>query len=145
MDIRFRKAGKDDSEFAYQTKKAAFQMYVEMVWGWEESEQLSLHDRRFNSQDCQVVQFDGTDIGIIALAIEPDCLKLNQIFLQPQYQNRGIGKVCIEKIIKELKPKHLPLRLGVLKVNCRALSFYYRLGFQETGSSDTHIFFELDS
>ena len=47
-DLTFRKATADDSEFAYQTKRAAFKDYVEQVWGWNEQEQRQLHERRFS-------------------------------------------------------------------------------------------------
>lgn len=36
----------------------------------------------------------------------------------------------------------LPVRLQVLKINPRALSFYERSGFVRTGETDTHILME---
>ena len=142
MNIEFRKAEKGDSELAYQIKKSAFREYVEMVWGWDESFQVNAHNRRFDSQNILIVQYKGIDIGVIAIDKDPDCIKLNQLYLLPDFQNKGIGKACVEKIIKEMKPKSVPLRLRVLKVNNRALSFYMRLGFQITDSDETHDYLE---
>jgi len=142
MNVNLRKATTVDSEFAYQTKKAAFRSYVEMVWGWDEAEQRQMHERRFADQEFQVVQASGTDIGILAVVREPDCIKVNQLFILPQYQGKGIGEVCMMRLITDAKQNRLSIRLRVLKVNTRAASFYRRLGFIEIGANDTHVMME---
>jgi hypothetical protein len=50
-NLQLRKATVDDSEFVYQTKKAAFRVYVEKVYGWNEDEQRQLHQQRFTAHD----------------------------------------------------------------------------------------------
>lgn len=142
MNINLRKATTEDSEFAFETKKAAFRPYVEMVWDWNEMEQRQMHERRFLDQVFQVVQLSGTDIGVLVIVPEPDCIKVNQLFILPQYQGKGIGEACMMKIIEDSKKNNLPIRLRVLKVNKRAASFYHRLGFVENGETDTHIMME---
>jgi ribosomal protein S18 acetylase RimI-like enzyme len=142
MNVNLRKATTDDSEFAYETKKAAFRSYVEMVWGWNEAEQRQMHERRYVNQFFQVVQVSDTDVGILATVQEPDCIKVNQLFILPPYQGKGIGEACMMKIIADSKQNHRPIRLSVLKVNTRAASFYHRLGFVKTGENDTHIMME---
>ena len=139
MDVNLRQATIADSEFAYQTKKAAFRPYVEVVWGWDEAEQREMHDRRFASQKLQVTQMAGTDVGILAVVREPDCVKVNQLLVLPECQRRGIGEACMREVIKEAKRGGLPVRLRVLKVNTRAVSFYRRLGFEEIGDNGTHV------
>jgi GNAT superfamily N-acetyltransferase len=141
-NLRMRKATADDSEFAYRTKKAAFRKYVEKVWGWDEEEQRQLHERRFASQDFQVIQVSGIDVGILAIVRQPDSVKVNQMFILPEYQRRGIGAACMMRIIEKAAASGLPVRLQVLKVNTRALAFFQRLGFSSSGESDTHVFME---
>jgi ribosomal protein S18 acetylase RimI-like enzyme len=141
-NLRLRKATANDMEFAYRTKRAAFRLYVEQVWGWDEEEQRQLHERRFASQDFQVIQVSGIDVGILAIVREPDCMKLNQLFILPEYQGRGIGTACMIRIIEDAAAYELPVRLQVLKVNSRAVAFYQRLGFRSIGESDTHVLME---
>lgn len=141
-NLRLRKATADDSEFAYQTKKAASRKYVEKVWGWDENEQRQLHERRFASQDFQVIQVSGIDVGILAVVWQPDCVKVNQMFIVPEYQSRGIGAACIMRIIEDAAVSKLPVRLQMLKVNNRAVAFYQRFGFRSIGESDTHVLME---
>ena len=144
-DLTLRKATPSDSEFAYVTKRAAFREYVEKVWGWDEDEQQKLHKQRFKAQDFRIINLAGTDIGIMAVVIEPDCLRLNQLFLFPEHQGKGIGRECILMIMEEAKRLGLPVRLRVLKVNPRALAFFQKLGFTHTGETDTHDLMEKDS
>ena len=82
-NLTLRKAGPNDSEFAYRVKRAAFREYVEKVWGWDEDEQRQLHEQRFGAQDFRVINLAGTDVGIVAAVTAPDCLKVNQLFILP--------------------------------------------------------------
>ncbi|MFC1958029.1 GNAT family N-acetyltransferase [Chloroflexota bacterium] len=141
-NLSLRNATADDSEFAYQTKKSAFRKYVENVWGWDEDEQRQLHERRFLSQDFQVIQVSDTDVGILAIIRQPDCVKINQIFVLPEYQSKGIGTACIMRIIEDTNIPKLPVQLQVLKVNRRAIRFFQRLGFRSIGENDTHFLME---
>lgn len=137
--LTITQAADDDREFAYQAKKAAFGEYVQQVWGWNEDEQRALHERRFAPQEFRVIFLDGTRVGILAVVMSTDCLKLNQLFILPEYQSKGIGAECVRRIITEGYDAGKPVRLQVLKVNDRAQAFYERLGFVVTGQTQTHV------
>jgi len=64
------------------------------------------------------------------------------LFLVPEHQGKGIGRKCMLLVINEARQLGLPIRLRVLKVNPRALTFYQRLGFVRTGETDTHVLME---
>ena len=142
QNLQLRPATISDSEFAYQTTKAAFREYAEKVWGWDEDEQRKLHQRRFAVHDFRVIQIAGTDIGIMAMERQQNCISLHQLFILPEYQGKGIGEAVMKLIINEAAEAKLPMRLQVLKVNNRAFKFYERLGFKRTGESNTHILME---
>jgi GNAT superfamily N-acetyltransferase len=125
--LTLRKAGPNDSEFAYCAKKAALREYVEKVWDWNEEEQRLFHERRFVAQDFRVINLAGTDVGTMAVVVAPDCVKVNGLFLVPEYQGKGIGRRCMLVVMEEARQLGLPVRLQVLKVNPRALAFYERL------------------
>ena len=141
-DLTLRKADQSDSKFAFFAKQAAFREYAEKVYGWDEAEQLQLHERRFGTQDFRVISLSGKDVGIIALVVEPDGVKVNQLFILPEHQGKGIGRKCMLLIIEEARQLELPVRLRVLKVNPRALAFYEKLGFVHKGETNTHILME---
>ena len=91
--LTLRQTTGKDSEFAYCVKRAAFKEYVAKVWGWNEEEQLQLHQQRFSAQDFRLINLAGTDIGIVAVVVAPDCLELNQLFLLPEHQGKGVGEL----------------------------------------------------
>lgn len=136
--MKLRKATSRDNEFAFQTKKAAFKIYVDMVWKWDEEEQRKMHEERFNDQ-FQIIQISGKDIGILTTLKTEDCLNINQLLIIPEYQNQGIGKRCMLNVLEAAKKENLPVRLRVLKVNPRAHNFYKDLEFRKIGETDTHI------
>ena len=143
--LTLRKTTPDDSEFAYSVKKAAFRESVEQVWGWDENEQRQLHARRFAAQEFRIINVAGKDVGIMATVVGPDCLTLNQLFILPEHQGKGIGRECMLLIMEEARGLSLPVRLRVLKVNPRALAFFHRLGFQHAGETETHVLMESAS
>lgn len=138
MDTIVRTATPNDSEFAYCVKRAAFKEYVEKVWGWDEAEQRRLHEQRSRTQEFRVINVGGTDVGIMAVVVAPDCVNVHQLFLLPEHQGKGIGRECMMLIMEEARRLGLPVRLRVLKVNPRAMTFYQRLGFKRTGETDSH-------
>jgi GNAT superfamily N-acetyltransferase len=138
-ELIFRTAHANDSEFVFSVKKAAFREYVEKVWGWDDSYQRELHDRRFASQDLRVIHLGDVDVGFLAAFRTSNMLKVNQLFILPEYQGRGIGSACMTRIVGEARLVHKPVVLQVLKVNVRGIAFYRRLGFAVVGESATHL------
>jgi ribosomal protein S18 acetylase RimI-like enzyme len=138
-----RKAGPEDREFAYRVRRASLRDYVEKVEGWDESEQRRLHEARFAAQDFHIVSVAGTDVGLVAMVVTPDCVKVNQLLVLPGHQGRGIGRYCMLAVMDEARGLGLAVRLRVMKVNPRARAFYERLGFRRTGETETHDLMEL--
>lgn len=141
-NLRLKRATVSDSDFAYQVKKLAFGKYVEQVRGWNEAEQRALHQKRFASQEFYVIQWSDIEVGVLAFVRDPDCLTVNQLFILPEYQGRGIGRACMMQIINEAATSHSAVRLRVLKVNSRAMAFFEGLGFERIGESDMHVHME---
>ena len=137
-NLTFRPATPDDSAFAYDVKRAAFRTYIQQVWPWDEEEQRRLHDERFRTQGFRVVSVDGADVGIMTVDVEADCVRVNQLFILPEHQGKGVGRECMVRVIEEARELGLPVQLRVMKVNPRARAFYERLGFVQIGETDTH-------
>jgi len=142
-NLTLRKATDADSEFAYRVKTLAFKTYVDQVWGWDEAEQRQLHQRRFASQEFRVIQWSGVDVGILATVREAGVLRINQLFILPDYQSKGIGRACMMRIIDDAAASRTPVRLQVLKVNKRAVKFFKNVGFDRVDETDTHVRMEL--
>ena len=138
-ELSLRKAHTNDSEFVFIVKEAAFREYVEQVWGWDDSYQRELHNRRFAAQDVCIIQFREVDVGFLAISHTSDTFKVNQLFIRSEYQGKGIGSACMTRIIDDANLEQKPVVLQVLKVNTRGIAFYQRLGFTIAGESATHV------
>ena len=141
-DVTTRAIGPEDSEFAFQTKKAALGPYVAQVWGWDDRVQREQHARRYATQNVEIVECSGQDVGLIATVRNSDELVLNQLFILPPHQGKGIGTACMLRLIDEARTSGIPIRLRVLKVNIRGVAFYENLGFARVGEIDTHVLME---
>ena len=137
-ELGFRTAHANDSEFVFSVKKAAFQEYVEGVWGWDDSYQRELHNRRFAAQVFWIVHLHDADVGFLAMSRASNVVKVNQLFILPEYQGHEIGSACMPRIVDEARLARKSVILQVLKVNPRGLRFYQRLGFTIVGDSATH-------
>jgi GNAT superfamily N-acetyltransferase len=112
-----RKAAPEAREFAYRVRKASFRDYVETVEGWDEAEQRRLHEGRFAAQDFRIVSVAGTDVGVVAMVLASDCVKVNQLLVLPEHQGRAIGRHCMLALMDEARRLGVPVRLRVMKVN----------------------------
>lgn len=136
MEISLRPATAQDRDFVFQTKKAAFQQYVEQVWGWNEEDQRAMHERRFELQDFEIVGIDGSDVGVLATVSSADKIDLTGLFILPTSQRKGIGSSCVKTVVDRAGDK--PVHLQVLKVNAPALAFFQSQGFTTVGETETH-------
>ena len=81
-------------------------------------------------------------MSILLRKTESAPLKINQLFILPEYQNRGLGRASMTVLIERSHSLKLPLRLRVLKMNPRAVEFYQRFNFEITGETETHLLME---
>ncbi len=138
-ELHICKADAIDSDFVFAIKKAAFREYVEQVEGWDDTHQRELHNKRFDSQDFRIIQFQGTDVGFFSTSCTSDSLKIHQCFIHPEYQDRGIGSACMTSILADADVSGKAVNLQVLKINIRGIAFYQRLGFSIVDEDSTHV------
>jgi GNAT superfamily N-acetyltransferase len=62
-------------------------------------------------------------------------------FLLPAFQNLGIGRWLIDRVVSRARSAGLPVRLRVFRVN-PARQLYERMGFVPTHETDTHVHME---
>lgn len=136
--IETRTAGKGDLEFTFKVKERAFREYVEKLYVWDESFQRNQHERRFAEQDVLIISYEGVEVGFATMELLETELHLNQLFILPEFQGKGIGAGFMNLLHDKAKNHGAIIKLRVLKVNPRALAFYERLGMTVCGEIDTH-------
>ena len=136
--VELRPATQEDSTFAFEVKKAALGEYVRQAYGWDEAEQLRLHERRFQPSETRVILGSGEAVGLVTTRREGDRLRLRQLFLAPRVQGKGLGSQVLAQVLNEARESDRVVALRVLRANPRAKVFYERHGFAVVGQTDTH-------
>ncbi|HCV25357.1 MAG TPA: hypothetical protein DGN59_18025 [Candidatus Latescibacteria bacterium] len=90
-----------------------------------------------------IVERSDEAVGVVALVVQSDHLKLNQLFIHPDQQGSGIGSECLRLIMERATELSLPVRLKCMRINVRAVEFYEQHGFRITSEDD--VYFRLES
>jgi GNAT superfamily N-acetyltransferase len=97
---------------------------------WQLQMQRQDYDARFPNADYRIILFEGVPAGRLWIARTPEQIRLLDIAILPEYQNRRIGTFILSNLISESEDVGKPLRHMIFKLNTGARRFYERLGFR---------------
>jgi ribosomal protein S18 acetylase RimI-like enzyme len=137
MRYKLRPAASTDYDFLYQLKVACLKEYVEATWGWDEEDQQLRFADRFDPAAIKIIVANGQDIGQLVLEDTGEELYLAGLYIDPAWQNKGLGRGIIQDVIAEANKAGRIVSLQVLRVN-PAKRLYERLGFEVVGKTATH-------
>ncbi len=89
---------------------------------------------RNTSDECKriIAKADGKVVGTGMMADSSIGLRLKTLYILPEYQGNGIGKRIWDELAKQFNSnKKIYVELAIY--NERALNFYKKLGFKDTG------------
>jgi GNAT superfamily N-acetyltransferase len=137
MELTRRLATEADKAFVQAASKQAYEDVVVRQFGvWD----VEAEERSFNGKwqraAFYVIERAGEAIGAICTTDEHDHVRLNEVFLVPGHQGRGLGSQLVQQELCRARGVCKPLRLRVLKHN-RARVLYERLGFSVCGETET--------
>ena len=144
LNVTLRTATEHDSEFVFFVKKAALGEYIEQTWGWDESFQRKFHENDFEPTQTQIIVEGGDDVGWMVVAETDAEFQLQEIYLKPEHQRRGIGSHLIRLLLAKADRQVKPVTLQVLKVNVGARQLYERLNFETIGETDKYYLMSRD-
>ena len=143
LSYKLRPYTKNDFEFVYQAKKAAYKGYVEKFWGsWDEDKQRTFFvDFIEKFQDTlSIIEVADKPIGLYhGNKSDENTYEIGNIIIIPEYQGQGIGRDILSNIIKE--HSKFKIRLQVFKGN-PAIKLYNRLNFVTVQETQTHCIME---
>ncbi|MEY3775217.1 MAG: hypothetical protein RLZZ129_1997 [Verrucomicrobiota bacterium] len=127
-----------DYLWLWSLKRETMRTYVELTWGkWDDDWQAERFRQNFRPDHVQVIVLDGQDAGLLHVVRSPEEIRLVNIQISPEFQNRGLGTEVMHALLAEARRDRLPLRLQVLKVN-PARRLYERIGFAVAAETETH-------
>jgi ribosomal protein S18 acetylase RimI-like enzyme len=104
---------------------------------WQFDLQRREYDTRFPDAAYSVILIDGRPAGRIWIARDDQEIRLLDIAILREFQNRGAGTLLLRRLIDESKRAGKALRHMVFVLNNDAHRFYERLGFvviEESGA-----------
>jgi ribosomal protein S18 acetylase RimI-like enzyme len=112
-------------------RRAAFEPYVEEIWGWDDAYQRQLADREFDETPVEIIEERGMPVGYLCVLRQEDHDFIDEIALLPEAQGRGVGSALVQDVMQAARDRGVPVRLSVL-VNNPARRLYESLGFRIT-------------
>jgi len=96
---------------------------------WQFDMQRREYDARFPDAEYDVIEIDGQPAGRLWIGRKDDEIRLLDIALLPEFQNRSAGTLLLTSLIDEARSAGKRLRHMVFVLNNNADRFYERLGF----------------
>ena len=138
-----RPALQGDADFVIRVIETTMRGHIERTWGSFNEEQTRQRVAALvAAQTCSIIQWQHQDVGVLTIVREPTHIQLEQIFILPGYQNKGIGTYLLREAARAASAAGKPLRLRVLSVN-PARRLYEREGFSVTAITPERIYMEL--
>ncbi len=135
----------EDGEYLCTLCKTTYEEYVRATWGkwFEENTRTELY-RGIKDDEFSAIYLAGTRIGAISLLKHDTHYQIEHLYINPNYQSRGIGTKVVNYVISMAQSENLPVRLIVLLPN-PAKALYERLGFVVTETSTVKHFMEYNT
>ena len=128
MQLEFKNANINDIDTIYNLNKQLIDMY-EDVESIEYEKVLAWVKRKItkyiNEYTCVVL--NNQTVGYYHFHQDEARMEIDDLYVLPEYQNKGIGSKILEKCCLETR---LPIYLYVFSKNVRAIALYERFGFK---------------
>jgi GNAT superfamily N-acetyltransferase len=137
--LRLRPVTLDDDEFllsVYFSTRAEELAQAEWEEGqeeafvkWQFAMQRREYDARFPDAEYYIILIDDAPAGRMWIGADAEQIRLLDIAILPEFQNRGAGTILIRRLIDVAAATKKSLRHMVFVLNNDAHRFYERLGF----------------
>ena len=97
---------------------------------WQFDLQRAEYSSRFPDADYRLIVVDEQPAGRIWVGRDDEQIRLLDIALLPEFQNRGVGTALLRQLMDQATKAAKPLRHMVFVLNNDAERFYLRLGFK---------------
>lgn len=142
MRITKRPGVGTDVEFARSVHHRAYRDVVVAQYGrWNEEAQDGFFLAAWSLARHDVILCDDVRCGYMCAEDRDDDIHVRELVIDPDFQGKGIGTHILRDVIERAIARGVPVRLATHRLN-RAVNLYLRLGFHESGRTDSHILME---
>lgn len=131
-----------DADFFFEVVEKTMREHVIATFGeWNAERVKTGIAKECQSPHCHLIHANGIRVGVVAVEKTPAEIRLQQLFILPEFQKQGIGKGIVKNLIAEACAQHLSVTLRVIRAN-PARAFYEKQGFKIVSESDTYYYLE---
>jgi len=142
MNLETRAPLEVDREALRTIHHAAYRDLSERAFGaWQEERQDQYFDDACRRSPPMCIFADGELAGFVSVQRLPQEHIVDELVIDPRLQGRGIGSSMLTRLMAEATERRVTVRLRTHHQN-RAAALYERLGFVQTGSTETHRLYE---
>ena len=125
---KLEKSTKEDIDRLIEYKKQTILAFEKDITEEQYNKVMNyiVNDINENLDKCMNIVLDDKIIGMVMLTDKDDGKLLDELYIEEEYRNQGIGTDIIKNILKENKIVYL----WVYKANTKAISLYNKLGFK---------------
>ncbi|MFO1396512.1 MAG: GNAT family N-acetyltransferase [Burkholderiales bacterium] len=140
-----RPSRESDGEFFYGVLKQTMLQFIVQTWGaWDDS-RVQQEALEFGAScDGQVIEVDGSRVGILLTRQASDHVYVRLLCIAPEFQRRGIGSLVVNALASRAAVQGQSLRLRVMACN-PARVFYDALGFEATEVTPQFVYMQRAS
>lgn len=142
MEIEFLPATEADSGALLRWNMDLFDRYEDpaLIDRTEVLEWCKRKIRKRIAEYSQIV-YRRKAVGYIRRCLDGDRIELDDLYIDPEYQGKGVGSAVLRRCIREADR---PVYFYVYTKNTRAIALYERLGFRVTETvSPTRVIMQL--
>lgn len=149
--LSLRSEAPDDQSFLLKIYSSTRQNEMALV-DWSEDQKEAFLQMQFNAQrqyyadnypgaQYQIILWDNQPIGRLYIHQRQSEIRIMDISILPEYQNKGIGSTILKGILSQGSLLNVPVTIHVEQFN-PALRLYQRLGFQLREDRGVYLFLE---
>lgn len=126
--IGFSAADPDDAEALVALRILAMRESLERLGRFDPVRARERFLSGFSPKHTRHILVDGAHAGFVVVKPDGEGLLLDHLYIDPRFQNRGIGAAALARVFAEADARGLRLRVGALR-GSDSNRFYVRHGF----------------
>ena len=151
-EVALRAVQAEDEDFLLSVYAASRADEMALV-DWDEAQKMAFlrsqfeaqyaaYHERFPDAEYSIILYKGNPVGRFWIGRTPEQIRLLDIAILPEFQNKGVGAALLKSLLAESEAAGRPLRHMVFKMNTAALRFYERFGFSPIEDVGAYIHME---
>ena len=135
IDIEFQQAEIDDFEELVTIRISAMRESLERVGRFDPARARKRLAKDFDIRNTTCFLHQKMIIGFMVTGVENQEVVIRHLYVKPEFQNLGVGKFVLGRVIEQGIQEQRNIRLITLKES-RANDFYLKNGFSLDGSME---------